>query len=153
MIDWFDRQDFNVEPIKNVTACLNPGDITLPLCHACQDNMMIWSGSESANVPQPKFYLSIDVSPSDVSVFKKKTTTVKIVNDGVNLLKFRVAKDVADSLQSGQNKIELIATLEVNEWNGNFTPQANIEEWEITPKEKKEEFIDNSEFDWDEVFK
>ena len=41
----------------------------------------------------------------------------------------------------------------INEWNGNFTPQANIEEWEITPKEKKEEFTDNSEFDWDEVFK
>ena len=153
LIDWFDKQDFNVEPIKNVTACLNPSDITLPLCHACQDNMMIWSGSESANIPQPKFYLSIDVSPSDVFVFKKKTTTVKIVKDGVNFLKFRVAKDVADSLQSGRNKIEMIATLEVNEWNGVYTPQVNIEEWEITPKEKKEEFIDNSEFDWDEVFK
>ena len=153
LIDWFDKQDFNVEPIKNVTACLNPGDITLPLCHACQDNMMIWSGSESANIPQPKFYISIDVSPSDVSVFKKKTTTVKIVKDGVNFLKFRVAKDVADSLQSGRNKIEMIATLEVNEWNGVYTPQVDIEEWEITPKEKKEEFIDNSEFDWDEVFK
>ena len=47
----------------------------------------------------------------------------------------------------------MIVSLKVNEWNGNFTPQANIEEWEITPKEKKEEFIDNSEFDWDEVFK
>ena len=150
LIDWFDKQDFNVEPIKNVTACLNPGDITLPLCHACQDNMMIWSGSESANIPQPKFYLSIDVSPSDVSVFKKKTTTVKIVKDGVNFLKFRVAKDAADSLQSGRNKIEIIATLEVNEWNGVYTPQVNIEEWEITPIEDE---IDSSELDWDEVFK
>ena len=150
LIDWFDKQDFNVEPIKNVTACLNPSDITLPLCHACQDNMMIWSGSESANIPQPKFYLSIDVSPSDVFVFKKKTTTVKIVKDGVNFLKFRVAKDVADSLQSGRNKIEMIATLEVNEWNGVYTPQVNIEKWEITPIEDE---IDSSELDWDEVFK
>ena len=88
-----------------------------------------------------------------MAVFSKKTNTVKVVKDGVSFIKFSVPQSIVDDLKNGDNILEMIVSLEVNEWNGNYTPQANIEEWEITPKEKKEEFIDNSEFDWDEVFK
>ena len=153
LLDWFDKQDLSQKPIKTVTAEINPNNIDIPLCKACQDNMMLWSGSDGGKIPQPKFYVKLDITPDDVTVFVKKTNTVKVVKDGVSFIKFSVPQSIVDDLKNGDNILEMIVSLEVNEWNGNFTPQANIEEWEITPKEKKEEFIDNSEFDWDEVFK
>lgn len=153
LLDWFDKQDLSQKPIKTVTAEINPHNIDIPLCKACQDNMMLWSGSDGGKIPQPKFYVKLDITPDDVTVFTKKTNTVKVVKDGVSFIKFSVPQSIVDDLKNGDNILEMIVSLEVNEWNGNFTPQANIEEWEITPREKKEEFIDNSEFDWDEVFK
>ena len=153
LLDWFDKQDLSQKPVKTVTAEINPSNINIPLCKACQDNMMLWSGSDGGKIPQPKFYVKLDITPDDVTVFTKKTNTVKVVKDGVSFIKFSVPQSIVDDLKNGDNILEMIVSLEVNEWNGNFTPQANIEEWEITPKEKKEEFIDNSEFDWDEVFK
>ena len=153
LLDWFDKQDLSQKPIKTVTAEINPNNIDIPLCKACQDNMMLWSGSDGGKIPQPKFYVKLDITPDDVTVFAKKTNTVKVVKDGVSFIKFSVPQSIVDDLKNGDNILEMIVSLEVNEWNGVYTPQANIEEWEITPKEKKEEFIDNSEFDWDEVFK
>ena len=153
LLDWFDKQDLSQKPVKTVTAEINPNDINISLCKACQDNMMLWSGSDGGKIPQPKFYVKLDITPDDVTVFAKKTNTVKVVKDGVSFIKFSVPQSIVDDLKNGDNILEMIVSLEVNEWDGNFTPQANIEEWEITPKEKKEEFIDNSEFDWDEVFK
>ena len=153
LLDWFDKQDLSQKPIKTVTAEINPNDINISLCKACQDNMMLWSGSDGGKIPQPKFYVKLDITPDDVTVFAKKTNTVKVVKDGVSFIKFSVPQSIVDDLKNVDNILEMIVSLEVNEWNGNCTPQANIEEWEITPKEKKEEFIDNSEFDWDEVFK
>lgn len=153
LLDWFDKQDLSQKPVKTVTAEINPNNIDIPLCKACQDNMMLWSGSDGGKIPQPKFYVKLDITPDDVTVFAKKTNTVKVVKDGVSFIKFSVPQSIVDDLKNRDNILEMIVSLEVNEWNGNFTPQANIEEWEITPKDKKEEFIDNSEFDWDEVFK
>ena len=153
LLDWFDKQDLSQKPIKTVTAEINPNNIDIPLCKVCQDNMMLWSGSDDGKIPQPKFYVKLDITPDDVTVFAKKTNTVKVIKDGVSFIKFSVPQSIVDDLKNGDNILEMIVSLEVNEWNGNFTPQANIEEWEITPKEKKEEFVDNSEFDWDEVFK
>ena len=153
LLDWFDKQDLSQKPVKTVTAEINPNNIDISLCKACQDNMMLWSGSDGGKIPQPKFYVKLDITPDDVTVFAKKTNAVKVVKDGVSFIKFSVPQSIVDDLKNGDNILEMIVSLEVNEWNGNFTPQANIEEWEIIPKEKKEEFIDNSEFDWDEVFK
>ena len=153
LLDWFDKQDLSQKPVKTVTAEINPNDIDIPLCKTCQDNMMLWSGSDGGKIPQPKFYIKLDITPDDVTVFAKKTNTVKVVKDGVSFIKFSVPQSIVDNLKNGDNILEMIVSLEVNEWSGNFTPQANIEEWEIIPKEKKEEFVDNSELDWDEVFK
>lgn len=153
LLDWFDKQDLSQKPVKTVTAEINPNNIDIFLCKVCQDNMMLWSGSDDGKIPQPKFYVKLDITPDDVTVFAKKTNTVKVVKDGVSFIKFSVPQSIVDDLKNGDNILEMIVSLEVNEWNGVYTPQANIEEWEIIPKEKKEEFIDNSEFDWDEVFK
>ena len=131
LIKWFDNLPLDTDPERQVTAILKPSQITLPLCHACSDDMVLWGGSEGNKVIQPKFYIEFETSPNEIQVFVKKTTTLKIVKDGVSFIKFQCDKDMASLLQQERCKVSMIVTLSVNEWNGVESPQAMIENWEV----------------------
>ena len=148
LIRWFDKQDLASESIKPVTAKLTPQQVTLGLCHACSDDMVMWGGSDSSGIPQPKFYLSFEVNPMDVIVYAKRTKTVKFSFGNVSVLKFRAKKEDVDLLMSGKCRVEVLSTLSVNEWNGVESPQCQIEEWEINRVEEK----DVSETSWEDLF-
>lgn len=145
LIKWFDTLPLDLRPEQKVTAILNSNQITLPLCHACSDDMILWGASKDHKVLQPKFYLEFETSPSDVQVFVKKTTTVKITKGDVSFLKFQCDDENASLLQRERCKVSMIVTLGVNEWNGVESPQATVEEWEV---EKVEEDDD----DWRDWF-
>lgn len=148
LIKWFDALPLDTDPERQVTAILKPNQVTLPLCHACSDDMVLWGSSEGNKIVQPKFYLEFETSPSDAQVFVKKTTTLKIVKDGVSFIKFQCDKDTASLLQQEHCKVSMIVTLSVNEWNGVESPQAMIENWEIEKIEEK----DISEESWADLF-
>lgn len=139
LIAWFDEQDLELDPAKKVAATLSPNQINLPLCHACSDDMLLWGGSESSGIPQPKFYMCFETAPSMVRVFVKRTKTVKISFGQTSVVKFMAKQEDVDLLQSKKCQIECIVTLEVNEYNGVESPQAKIETWEIKEIEDKEE--------------
>lgn len=138
LIKWFDALPLDTNPERQVTAILKPSQITLPLCHACSDDMVLWGSSEGNKVIQPKFYLEFETSPNEIQVFVKKTTTLKIVKDGVSFIKFQCDKDTASLLQQERCKVSMIVTLSVNEWNGVESPQAMIENWEVEKIENNE---------------
>lgn len=148
LIKWFDTLPLDTDPERQVTAILKPNQVTLPLCHACSDDMVLWGSSEGNKIVQPKFYLEFETSPSDVQVFVKKTTTVKITKGNVSFLKFQCDDEKAQLLQRERCKVSMIVTLGVNEWNGAENPQATVEEWEVSEVE------DNSvsEEDWMDLF-
>ena len=148
LIKWFDNLPLDTDPERQVTAILKPSQITLSLCHACSDDMVLWGGSEGNKVIQPKFYLEFETSPNEIQAFVKKTTTLKIVKDGVSFIKFQCDKDMASLLQQERCKVSMIVTLSVNEWNGVESPQATIENWEIEKIEEK----DISEESWEDLF-
>lgn len=139
LIEWFDGLDLSTESIKPVTAILTPNQINLSLCHACGDDMLLWGGSESSGIPQPKFYMCFETVPNMVKVFVKRTKTVKIEFGQTSIMKFMAKQEDVDLLQSKKCQIECIVTLEVNEYNGVESPQAKIESWEIKEVEDKEE--------------
>lgn len=145
LIKWFDTLPLDIDPEQKVAAILKPNQITLPLCHACSDDMVLWGASEGNKIVQPKFYLEFETSPSDVQVFVKKTTTVKITKDGVSFLKFQCDDKTAQLLQKERCKVAMIVTLGVNEWNGVESPQAIIDTWEI-------EKIEEDGFNFDDLF-
>lgn len=145
LIKWFDTLPLDTDPERQVAANLKPNQITLPLCHACSDDMVLWGASEGSKIVQPKFYLEFETSPSDVQIFVKKTTTLKIVKDGVAFLKFQASQDEVDKLTTANAKVSMIVTLGVNEWNGVESPQATIDAWEI-------EKIEEDEFNWENLF-
>lgn len=146
LIKWFDALPLDTDPERQVTAILKPNQVTLPLCHACSDDMVLWGASDGNKIVQPKFYLEFETSPSDVQVFVKKTTTVKITKGDVSFLKFQCDSNIANLFQCQKCKVSMIATLEVNEWNSVESPQAKVEEWEISKVE------DGFEEDWMDLF-
>lgn len=145
LIKWFDALPLDTDPERQVTAILKPNQITLPLCHACGDNMILWGASEGSKIVQPKFYLEFETSPSDVQVFVKKTTTVKITKGDVSFLKFQCDEEKASLLQHNRCKVSMIITLGVNEWNGVESPQGTVESWEV-------EKVDEDDDDWRDWF-
>lgn len=145
LIKWFDALPLDTDPERQVTAILKPSQITLPLCHACSDDMVLWGSSEGNKIVQPKFYLEFVTSPSDVQAFVKKTTTVKIVKDDVSFLKFQCDDETAQLLQRERCRVAMIVTLGVNEWNGVESPQGTVDSWEV-------EKVDEDDDDWRDWF-
>lgn len=148
LIKWFDALPLDTDPERQVTAILKPNQITLPLCHACSDDMVLWGSSDGNKIVQPKFYLEFETLPNDVQVFVKKTTTVKITKGDVSFLKFQCDDETAQLLQRERCRVAMIVTLGVNEWNGIESPQATVENWEVS------EIKDNgaNEENWMDLF-
>ena len=145
LIKWFDTLPLDLHPEQKVTAILNPNQITLPLCHVCSDDMILWGASKDHKILQPKFYLEFETSPSDVQVFVKKTTTVKITKGDVSFLKFQCNDEMASLLQRERCKVAMVVTLSVNEWNSVESPQGTVENLEI-------EKIEEDGFNWEDLF-
>lgn len=146
LIKWFDNLPLDTDPERQVTAILKPNQVTLSLCHACSDDMVLWGASDGNKIVQPKFYLEFETLPSDVQVFVKKTTTVKIAKDDVSFLKFQCDEEKASLLQRERCKVSMIVTLGVNEWNGVESPQGTVENWEVSEVE------DKAEESWEDLF-
>lgn len=145
LIKWFDALPLDTDPERQVIAILKPNQITLLLCHACGDDMVLWGSSDGNKIVQPKFYLEFETSPSDVQVFVKKSITTKITKGNVSFLKFQCDESTSILLSTKKCKVAMIVTLGVNEWNGVESPQATVENWEVS--EVKDE-VEESWEDW-----
>lgn len=144
-IAWIDKLDVDTNPDIPVTASIKPKQITLPLCYAVIDNMMLWA----KGVDMPVFHVHGRVNKGDIQVFQKKTTTVKIMIDGIAFLLFMAkGDDVERLMEHDVFDIDMVVRLDVNEWNGVESPQATIEEWEISAVENNSV----SEEDWMDLF-
>lgn len=135
--DWFDEQDLNeLSGATPVTAILTTKQITNKLCKACEDYKCIWGHG----VPEPTFYINAEIDETNVQVFEKRTTTVKITANGVDFLLFMAIPEQVDELtRKGKKNLSLIVTLSTNEWNGVVKPQGKIKQFEVGKVENKEE--------------
>ena len=135
--DWFDNQ--NLSELSGeipVTAVLTPKQITNKLCKACEDCKDIWGHG----VPEPTFYINTEIDETNVQVFEKRTTTVKITANGVDFLLFMATPKQVDELtRKGKKNLSLIVTLSTNEWNGVVKPQGKIKQFEVDKVEDKDE--------------
>lgn len=146
LIKWFDALPLDTNPERQVTAILKLNQVTLPLCHACSDDMVLWGASEGNKILQPKFYLEFETSPSDIQVFVKKSITAKITKGNVSFLKFQCDEPTSILLSTKKCKVAMIVTLGVNEWNWVESPQATIENWKVSEVE------DKVEENWEDLF-
>lgn len=142
---WIDKLDTDTNPDIPVTASIKPKQITLPLCHAVVDNMMLWA----KGVDMPVFHVHGRVNKENIQVFQKKTTTVKITIDGIAFLLFMAKEDDVEKLMEYDVfDMDMVVRLDANEWNGVESPQATVKEWEISVVEND----GVSEEDWMDLF-
>lgn len=74
------------------------------------------------------------VSRGDLQIMGSKKNTVKIIKGDMTYIKFNAEKMIKDiEAQDGMFKLTVAGTANINEWNGNFTPQLIIEGYEIVP--------------------
>lgn len=137
---FLDGLDLDVEPDIEVAAQIEPNNITRNLANVCVENNILWG----KDVNKPLFHCTL-ASPQ-IYVYRNRSTTVKLIQDGIEFIKFFVNNEEASQFESAQGKsIEVVVSLGLNEYNGQIKPQAIIERYEIMDKKE-------NEIDWSEYF-
>ena len=137
---FLDGLDLDVEPDIEVAAQIEPNNITRNLANVCVENNILWG----KDVNKPLFHCTL-TSPQ-IYVYRNRSTTVKLVQDGIEFIKFFVSNEEVSQFESAQGKsIEVVVSLGLNEYNGQIKPQAIIERYEIIDKKE-------NEIDWSEYF-
>ena len=132
--------DIDVEPDIDVAAQIEPNNITRNLAQLCVDNAILWS----KDVNKPLFHCTL--TTPQIYIYRNRSTTVKLIQDGIEFIKFFVSNEEASQFESANGKsIEVVVSLGLNEYNGQIKPQAIIERYEIVNKK-------NDEFDWEAIF-
>ena len=94
--------------------------------------------------PKPLFHCTL--ATPQIYIYRNRSTTVKLVQDGIEFIKFFASNEEASQFESAQGKsIEVVVSLGLNEYNGQIKPQAIIERYEIMDKKE-------NEIDWSEYF-
>ena len=139
-VKWFDEQQIDMAGIIDVAASIKPSQITHVLCQICVDN----EGMFGQGCPKPLFHCTL--TTPQIYVYRNRSTTVKLVQDGIEFIKFFVGNEEASQFESAQGKsIEVVVSLGLNEYNGQIKPQAIIERYEIVDKKE-------NEIDWEAIF-
>lgn len=137
---FLDGLDLDVEPDIEVAAQIEPNNITRNLANVCVENNILWG----KDVNKPLFHCIL--TTPQIYVYRNRSTTVKLVQDGIEFIKFFVSNEEASEFESAQDKsIEVVVSLGLNEYNGQIKPQAIIERYEIIDKKE-------NEIDWSEYF-
>lgn len=137
---FLDGLDLDVEPDIEVAAQIEPNNITRNLANVCVENNILWG----KDVTKPLFHCTL--TTPQIYVYRNRSTTVKLVQDGIEFIKFFVSNEEASQFESAQGKsIEVVVSLGLNEYNGHIKPQAIIERYEIIDKKE-------NEIDWSEYF-
>ena len=83
---------------------------------------------------------NLKITKDMVTVYVKKNNTLKItLPNKVTIMLFDAADDLCDKLQNhneGYIEFNIIGKCNINEWNGNVTPQIFIEDFEIIGESK-----------------
>lgn len=138
---FLDGLDLDVEPDIEVAAQIEPNNITRNLANVCAENNILWG----KDVNKPLFHCTL--TTPQIYVYRNRSITVKLVQDGIEFIKFFVSNEEASQFESAQGKsIEVVVSLGLNEYNGQIKTQAIIERYEIIDKPKE------NEIDWSEYF-
>ena len=134
---FLDGLDLDVEPDIEVAAHIEPNNITRNLANVCVENNILWG----KDINKPLFHCTL--TTPQIYVYRNRSTTVKLIQDGIEFIKFFVSNEEASQFESAQGKsIEVVVSLGLNEYNGQIKPQAIIERYEIK----------ENEIDWSEYF-
>lgn len=125
-----DKMD--ISTIPTVIASFSANKLQMGIFNEFVGHDDLW-GKE---LDKPKFYIyNIKVNSKDIKLMGKKQDTLKIILDKYEIMFFKLSTDQIEQFKLGLNKslnINLIGTLNINEWRGKKTNQIYVEDFEVT---------------------
>ena len=81
---------------------------------------------------EPLIYVhDINLKRSDIQLIGKDKKTLKFSKNGITYIKFHAGDMIEELKQYGEIKINVVGRANLNEWNSIYTPQIQIENYEI----------------------
>ena len=148
LIDCYNGLQLSYSPQIDVLQSYSINNIPNYLFNEFGANMdVIWG----KGLEQPKFHITLEYNPIDFTIMGKSKTTLKLKQNGIDIMWFFTDKKKKEKLKIGyineggdfiENpfvdtiyKLEIIGTLGINVWNNRITNQIIVEDFEV--KEKK----------------
>lgn len=132
LIEFVDTLSLSVEPNIPVTAIVKSSEITVELCKICEENKQLWGASLANGIVKPTFYTQIQIKPTDMKICGRFHNSILIDVNGVNFWLFKLKQTAIDELMTnGEILLNCIVSLETNEWNGQISPKAIVQQYEI----------------------
>lgn len=142
IIKWFDELELSTNPSIEVAGDLATKQINLDLAKQVFNHADLWGHG----LPKPLFttYILYDPYSNGLQCFRKKTTTLKFTDNGIAFLKFSANAEDEEMFSNPPKGtvLKVLFSLEVNEYNGNQTPQCLIEDYEFVDGTSGEVVID-----------
>lgn len=133
--------DLSCDPDIEVAGEISPKNITRKLCEDVQNNKILWG----KGLPNPQFYIKTKIAPSQVQVFTKSTTTIKISINNVDFMLFFAKDKDVEALTKNKIELEMVIELSTNTWNDVTSPQGIVKEYEVRE-------IDDENINWEDMF-
>lgn len=97
-------------------------------------NTELIGGIYGQGIPEPLVHIhDIRFKPSDVKILGKDQRTLKLEKDGIAFMWFMVTNADKELLTTGgEKKLELVGTMNINEWNGYKTNQIKVDKFEVS---------------------
>ena len=148
IVEYYNGLNLSFSPQIDVLQSYNINNIPNYLFNEFGANMdVIWG----KGLEQPKFHITLEYNPIDFTIMGKSKTTLKLKQNGIDIMWFFTDKKKKEKLKIGyinedgdfiENpfvdtiyKLEIIGTLGINVWNNRTTNQIIVEDFEV--KEKK----------------
>ena len=148
IVEYYNGLNLSYLPQIDVLQSYSINNIPNYLFNEFGANMdVIWG----KGLEQPKFHITLEYNPIDFTIMGKSKTTLKLKQNGIDIMWFFTDKKKKEKLKIGyineggdfiENpfvdtiyKLEIIGTLGINVWNNRTTNQIIVEDFEV--KEKK----------------
>ena len=148
IVEYYNGLNLSYSPQIDVLQSYNINNIPNYLFNEFGANMdVIWG----KGLEQPKFHITLEYNPIDFTIMGKSKTTLKLKQNGIDIMWFFTDKKKKEKLKIGyinedgdfienpfvdtMYKLEIIGTLGINVWNNRTTNQIIVEDFEV--KEKK----------------
>ena len=145
LIDCYNGLQLSYSPQIDVLQSYSINNIPNYLFNEFGANMdVIWG----KGLEQPKFHITLEYSPIDFIIMGKSKTTLKLKQNGIDIMWFFTDKNKKEKLKlgniindefiynpiDGKYILEIIGTLGINNWNGRQYNQIIVDDFEIKPK-------------------
>ena len=144
-IEWAKYQNELLADTLELCDCdLELKDIDITLV----ENLLEQTKCMCNDVPAPVFHVVLD-SPK-VTVYRKRTNTIKFESEGFDFLYFMASNDMTEQAETqiyGSCQVECLFELSINEYLGKKKIQAIVRKFEISHR------TDIGNVDWKDIFK